>query len=73
MKDIFKKKLDMANVADRTQYYSSKFKKVRCKIQEYGQYQPCRMFIENTIAIEITMSAVKHKQLFLRVNLELKT
>ena len=59
MKDIFKKKLDMANVADRTQYYSSKFKKMRCKIQECGKYQSCRMFIENTLAVEITMSAVK--------------
>ena len=43
----------------RTQYYSSKFKKMRCKIQECGKYQPCRMFIDNTLAVEITMSPVK--------------
>ena len=54
-----KKKLDIANIADRTQYYSSEFKKMRCEIQECGKYQPCRMFIENTLAVEITMSAVK--------------
>ena len=34
-------------------------KKMRCEIQECGKYQPCRMFIENTLAVEITMSAVK--------------
>ena len=32
---------------------------MRCEIQECGKYQPCRMFIENTLAVEITMSAVK--------------
>ena len=42
-------KLGIANIADRTQYYSDK-----C-----GKYQPCRMFIENSLAVEITMSAVK--------------
>ena len=42
-------KLGIANIADRTQYYSDK-----C-----GKYQPCRMFIENSLAVEITMSAAK--------------
>ena len=53
------KKLDIANIADRTQHYSSKFKKMRCEIQECSKYQPCRMFTENTLAVEIAMSAVK--------------
>ena len=26
------KKLDIANIADRTQYYSSEFRKMRCEI-----------------------------------------
>ena len=52
-------KLGIANIADRTQYYSNKFKKLRCEIQECAKYQPCRMSIENTLAVEITMSAVK--------------
>ena len=30
------KKLDIANIANRTQYYSSAFKKMRCEIQECG-------------------------------------
>ena len=53
------KKLGIANIGDRTQHYSDKFKKMRCEIQECGKYQPWRTFIENTLAVEITMSAVK--------------
>ena len=51
--------LGIANVVDRTQYYSDNFKKMRCEIQECGKYQPCIMFIENTLAGEITMNAAK--------------
>ena len=50
--------LGIANTADRTQYYSDEFKKMRCEIQECGKYQPCRMLNENTLVVEITMSAV---------------
>ena len=32
---------------------------MRCEIQECGKYQPCRMFIENTLAVEITMGSIK--------------
>ena len=32
---------------------------MRCEIQECGKYQPCIMFIENTLAVEITMNAAK--------------
>ena len=52
-------KLDIANIFDRTQCYSDEFKKIRCEIQECGKCQPCRMIIENTLAVEITASAVK--------------
>ena len=48
------------------------FKKMRCGIQECRKYQPCRMFIENTLAVEITMSAVK-TQAVLGINLELNS
>ena len=57
----FEKKLDITNIANRTQYYSSEFKKMRCEIQECGKYQHCRIFIKNNLAIEITMSSVKTK------------
>ena len=32
---------------------------MRCKMQKCGKYQPCRMFINNTLGVEITMSSVK--------------
>ena len=32
---------------------------MRCEIQECGNHQPCRIFIGNTLAVEITMSSVK--------------
>ena len=53
------KKLDIANIVDRTQYYSSEFKKMRCEVEQCGKYQPCRIFVKNTLAVEITMGAVK--------------
>ena len=53
--------LGIAKIADRTQYYSDEFEKMRCQIQECGKYQPCTMFIENNLAVEITMTAVKTK------------
>ena len=34
---------------------------MRCEIQECGKHQPCRIFIKNTLAVEITMSSVKTK------------
>ena len=45
--------------AERTQYHSSEFKKMRCEKQECSKYQPCRIFIKNTLAVEITMRSVK--------------
>ena len=35
------------------------FKKMRCEIQEYGNYQPCRVFIQNILAVQLTMTAKK--------------
>ena len=32
---------------------------MKCEIQECGKYQPYRMFVENALAVEIAMSAVK--------------
>ena len=32
---------------------------MRCEIQKCGNYQHCRIFIKNTLAVEITMSSVK--------------
>ena len=34
---------------------------MRCKLQKCDKYQPCRMFVENTLAVEITMSSVNRQ------------
>ena len=39
---------------------------MRCEIQERGKYQSCRMFTENTLAVEITMSTVKTEAVIFR-------
>ena len=41
-----RKNFDIANIADRTQHYSSEFKKMRYEIQECGKYQPCRILLK---------------------------
>ena len=43
---------------------------MRCKIQECGKHQPCRIFIKNTPAVEITMSAVKTQAVIFREKFE---
>ena len=40
-------------------------------MQELGKYQPCGIFIKNTLAVEITMSYVKTQAAILGINLEL--
>ena len=39
---------------------------MRCEIQECGKYQPCRIFIKNTLAVEITMSVIKTQAVVFR-------
>ena len=60
-------KLDLSSISDRTQYYSNKFKKMRCEIQECGNYQPCRVFIQNILAVQLKIQATIFKAKF-RVN-----
>ena len=50
------KKLDIANITDKILL---ELKKMRCKMQECGKYQPCRIFIKSTLVIKIKMSSVK--------------
>ena len=52
-------KLDLSNISDRTQDYSDELKKNRCETQERGNYQPCRLFIQNILAVQLTMTANK--------------
>ena len=39
---------------------------MRCKIEECGKYQPCRIFIQNTLAVEITMNSIKIQAVIFR-------
>ena len=39
---------------------------MKCEIQECGKYQPRKIFIENTLAVKITMSVVKTQASILR-------
>ena len=34
---------------------------MRCETQECGNYQPCRLFVQNILAVQLTMTA-KNKQ-----------
>ena len=56
----------MTNISDRTHSYSDEFKKLRCEIQECGKYQPYRVLIENTLAVQITMGPVKTQAVIFR-------
>ena len=63
-------RLNSVNSTNRSQYYSSEFKKMRSEIQECGKYQPCRIFIKNTLAVEITMNSVKTQAAILKSKFE---
>ena len=40
---------------------------MRCEIQECGNYQPCRVFIQNILAVQLKIQATIFKAKF-RVN-----
>ena len=44
-----------SNIASRTQYYSSEYKRKRHEIQDCEDYQPCRMFLKEELAVTIMM------------------
>ena len=47
--------LGHSNIASRTQYCSSKFRRKRYEIQDCEYYQPCRMFLKEELAVTIMM------------------
>ena len=59
---INKKHLEKAvgnkNLAgNKTQYYSDEFKKRRCEIQDCEDFQPCRKFIAEKLAIHLYLTS----------------
>ena len=47
--------LGHSNIASRTQYYSSEYKRKSYEIQDCEDYQPCRMFLKEELAVTIMM------------------
>ena len=45
--------LGYLNIASRTQYYSSEYKRKSHEIQDCEGYQPCRMFLKEELAVTI--------------------
>ena len=45
--------LDLSNTSDRKQYYSDEFKILRCETQKCGNYQYCRVLIQNIWEVQI--------------------
>ena len=62
--------LGNSNTASRTQYYSPEFKTKRYKIQDCEDYQPCRKFLKEELAVTIMMDTRAKKQLNLGLNLK---
>ena len=51
-----KDKLKHSNLAAVTLQYPSKYRKQRQKLQSCGNYQPCRIFLKESLAIQIIMN-----------------
>ena len=43
--------------SNKTQFYSDEFKKIRCEIQDCENFQPCRKFISEKIAVHLIMTS----------------
>ena len=56
-------------VGNKTQYYSDEFKKRRCKIQDCEDFQPCRKFIAEELAIHLIIDIKTVKAAELKIKL----
>ena len=64
------KDLDCKNLAgNKTQYYSDEFKKRRCKIQNCEDYQPCKKFIVEELAINLILETKTVEAVELKIKL----
>ena len=64
------KALGCKNLAgNKTQYYSNEFKKRRWEIQDYEDYQPCRKFIAEELAIHLILDIKTVKARELKIKL----
>ena len=64
------KALGCKNLAgNKTQYYSNEFKKRRWEILDYEDYQPCRKFVAEELAIHLILDTVTVKAGELKIKL----
>ena len=63
--------LDHSNIASRTQYYSSEYKRKRYEIQDCEDCQPCRMFLKEELAITIMMDTRTTKAVEFRASFKI--
>ena len=56
-------------VGNKTQYYSHKFKKRRYEIQDWEDFQPCRKFIAEELAIHLIIDIKTVKAAELKIKL----
>ena len=49
------KNLGLENIAGKTQYYSSKYKRQRHEIQDWDDYQLCRILLDKELAVTIML------------------
>ena len=55
--------------SNKTQFYSDKFKKRRCEIQDCEDFQPCRKFIAEELAIHLIIDIKTVKAAELKIKL----
>ena len=56
-------------VGNKTQFYSDEFKKRRCEIQDCEDFQPCRKFIAEELAIHLIIDIKTVKAAELKIKL----
>ena len=63
--------LGNSNIASRTQYYSSEYKRKRYEIQDCEDYQPCRMFLKEELTVTIMMDTKTTKAVEFRAKFKI--
>ena len=63
------KALGYKNLVNKTQYYSNELKKRRCEIQDCEDFQPCRKFIAEELAIHLIIDIKTVKAAELKIKL----
>ena len=55
--------------SNKTQFYSDEFKKIRCEVQDCENFQPCRKFIAEKLAVHLIIDIKTVKAAELKIEL----